>query len=197
MTSMPRITGAAIAWTLVTTGCPAADDDGTTSPTSSETDATTTDSATQTQTQTDSESDSMTSADPTTSESDSDTAPTMCNGGAACGEGEYCSNGSQSCDCDGDFDYCELSSTPPGCYPVPQPCAVLMDPDRETCIADFDCNIGGEFVDGTLQCQTYEECAGDCDFDPASCEDDTSSTTAADSGSSESGSSGDESSTTG
>lgn len=188
---MSRVTGAAIAWTLVVMGCGSTEGDEATS--ASATDAT--DSATETDAPTETESNSMTSENPTTS--DSDTAQPACNGGAPCAEGEYCSNVSQSCDCDGNFDYCDLTSTPAGCYPVPTACSVLMSPDRESCIAATSCSIGGEFVDGTLECQTYEECAGDCDFDPDSCID-TSSTTAADSGSSDSGSSGgDESSSTG
>jgi hypothetical protein len=179
MNSTSRITGVAIAWMLQMVGCGAADDDGTTSPSTS-TDAT--DSATET------------SENPTTS--DSDTAQPACNGGAACAEGEYCSLESQSCDCDSSFDYCELSSMPPGCYPVPTACGVLMSPDRETCIAANACRIGGQFIDGTLECERYDECAGDCDFDPDSCMD-SSSSTATGSGSSESGSTGDESSSTG
>jgi len=192
MTSKIRLTGGAIAiaWMLAMVGCGAADDGEATSPTTTETDGPDTDAPTET------ESDSMTSANPTTSESDSDTAQVACNGGAACADGEYCSLGSQSCDCDFNFDYCDLTSTPAGCYPVPTACAVLESPDRETCIASNDCTIGGMFVDGTLECQTYEECAGDCDFNPDSCVD-TSSSSGADSGSSDSGSSGDDSSSTG
>jgi len=187
MESKSKITGVAIAWMLAVLGCGTTDEGDSTSPT---TEATTESSGP------DSMTEPTTSMSVSESESESDTAALPCNGGAACGEEEFCSSVSQSCDCDSNFDYCELTSTPPGCYPLPTACAILESPDRESCISANTCRIGGQFVDGTLECETYDECAGDCDFNPGSCVD-TSSTTAADSGSSDSGSSGNDSSSTG
>lgn len=192
MESKSKITGAAIAWMLAMAGCGTTDEgDSTGTATEATTDSSGPDSMTE----------PTTSVSMSESESETDTPMLPCNGGLACGEEEFCSSVSQSCDCDSNFDYCDLTSTPAGCYAVPTACAILESPDRESCISANACRIGGTFVDGTLECETYEECSGDCDYDPAGCVDTSGMTGAdsgsSDSGSSDSGSSGDDSSSTG
>lgn len=129
------------------------------------------------------------SSGPETSATATDTTPTACADGPACGADEFCSQGSESCDCDGQFQYCELTSTPAGCYAIPEACAALIGAEQQTCIAGATCNIGGSFSGGTLVCERYEECHGDCDFDPDSCIE-TSSGPSTESSSSDGGSEG-------
>lgn len=140
--------------------------------------------------QTEPTTDASSEGTPTTGETDGDTGltPASCFGGAACGADEFCSAGIEDCDCDSQFQYCELLKTDPGCAPIPDTCAGQQGEMLRECIAVTACtfiDIGDGWVDNVLECGHYEECSGDCDFDPDSCIDTSSS--GADSGSSDSG----------
>lgn len=147
---------------------------------------------------TQSETEPTSATDPTTegeAASDTDVQPTSCNGGPACGAGEFCTTGDEDCDCDSQFQHCELVRTDPGCYAIPADCVGLTGDAQLECIATQSCtllDVDSGWIDGVLHCGRYEECAGDCDFDPDSCVDTStgpSETSSSESGSSESGSS--------
>jgi hypothetical protein len=124
------------------------------------------------------------------SASDTELPPVACNGGPACGAGEFCTTGNEDCDCDGQFQYCDLVRTDPGCYAIPDPCAQLEGDAQLDCIASQACSfldIDDGWIDGVLHCGRYEECAGDCDFDPDSCIDTSSGPGDSSSGDSTSG----------